>query len=333
MNEKQNENMPVDKSNSDAVKAPEAVGADAKSNKSTVIIVAIIVSLVVALASVLGFFGYKYRNHIHAVYIWLTTSEEEIENNMNNAEEKQIDALVNSGFVNASKELTEAFENGLITPEEHTSILSGEFTLEDVLSGKAADNGVNGEENVQAPSVDVNGENELDDKTSSDEKTNAAGENKNETTPNKGGDTTKNDAQNVVTNNVTQNKPQTNTQTNTNISDVDKRVAELVTKMYVLKSEYTGAVEGVVASMKAEYSNLPADQRNKSSKVAIAERHMGDINAMEAQCDAQVNSVVTELRKLLKDNGRDTALADAIVTSYDTEKANTKAYYLSTYGD
>ena len=103
--------------------------------------------------------------------------------------------------------------------------------------------------------------------------------------------------------------------------------------MYVLKSEYEGSVAGIVESMKAEFVALPPEQRTRSSKSNIASRYMGTINAMEAQCDAQVDAIVAELKQVLKSSGRDLSLADTILSTYAAEKENTKAYYLSQYGD
>ena len=304
----------------------------------------VIIAVLVVLAAVLGFLAYKFRSHIHAAFIWLTTSEEGIQGNIDKAKGEQIDVLVDSGL-NASNEANEALQSGTITADEYTSILLGESTLDEIISGKDKDDSGHAAENVDTSLKDnasdaVSGNEEPlpDENDRTDLKNEIPSQTENNNSENKGN-------ANAATENSPQNKPQTNTQTNTQTNsqtgnntgtqsgNVDKRIAELVTKMYVLKSEYTGAIEGVVAGMKAEFAQLPAEQRNKSSKIAIAERHMGQINAMEAQCDAQVNSIVTELRKLLKDNGRDAALADAIVSSYETEKANTKAYYLSTYGD
>ena len=54
---------------------------------------------------------------------------------------------------------------------------------------------------------------------------------------------------------------------------------------------------------------------------------------MEAQCDAQVDAIVSELRPLLRESGKDMSLADSILSTYASEKENTKAYYLSQYGD
>ena len=103
--------------------------------------------------------------------------------------------------------------------------------------------------------------------------------------------------------------------------------------MYVLKSEYEGSVAAIVESMKSEFAALPAGQRTTSAKSSIASRYMGTINSMEAQCDAQVNAIVSELRQVLSANGRDMSLADSILSTYAAEKENTKAYYLSQYGD
>ncbi len=351
-----------------------------KKTVLTVLLVILIVLLIVA-----AVVGIKFRSHIKAAIIWLTTSDEDIQKNIDKAKEQQTEVLTNSGF-NASKELDEALTSGLISAEEHTQILLGNITLEEILQNNSETDETDDElQNSDETEQDVTGQDDANqndtdeadetqdetvdetnrdesnsektekpvkeekdnpDKTdakndSSDKKNNkpsaskdTAGKNpakKEETSAPAKTDTTKNEASKSDTSAVTTPKPSTGQ--NTDSAEVDKRIAEIVTRMYVLKAEYTGAIDGIVSSMKAEYVKLPVEQRNRSAKQSIAARYVGQINSMEIQCDAQVNSIVAELRTLLKNNGRDTALADAIMSTYASEKENTKAYYLSTYGD
>lgn len=299
----------------------------------------LVLLLIVLIAAVIV--GFKFRSHIKAAIIWLTASDEDIQNNIDKAKEQQTEVLNNSGF-NASKELQEALEAGRITAEEHTQILVGSLTLEEVLASK--------EESIpEAPDEEVNNDSpEKDDEPVANTPQTEIPDDNTDDPPEKpagtdgekadsGKETEKLPEQNVVVppvNGEESNNPNAPpAQQTQSTADADKRIAELVTKMYVLKSEYTAAVNGIVADMKAEYSLLPKEERNLSAKQSIAARYLGTINTMEAQCDAQVNAIVSELRTLLKANGRDEALADAILSTYATEKENTKAYYLSTYGD
>lgn len=132
---------------------------------------------------------------------------------------------------------------------------------------------------------------------------------------------------------TTHNQNNSNSVNSNTANTQDPQVAKLVAKMYVLKSRYMGEIERIVGNMKAEYVTYPASERTTSLKADIATKYMNEINAMEAQCDAQVNAIVTELRSVLKKNGGDTSLADAILTAYQNEKSTTKSYYIGRYAD
>ena len=311
----------------------------AGKRKRTVLAVLCIVLLI--LATVIGIFAYKFRSHVKSAIIWLTTSKEDIQVNIDKAKDEQSEALTNVGF-NASKELDEALQSGMITAEEHTQILLGNLDLDEVL--------LNNQETTDlSPIVDESGEavqetpdsvhdmapdetpKPVDDAVKENVLPEQNGRDKNNQQKPATGDTSKQPTD-KTDGNTTEAKPTTNGNASGS-SDADKRIAELVTRMYVLKAEYTGSINGVIASMKAEYVKLPPEQQTTSAKAQIATGYLGKINAMEAQCDAQVNAVVSELRQILKDNGRDMSLAENILAAYATEKENTKAYYISTYGD
>lgn len=312
--------------------------------KTLLTALSVILILILVAAAILGF---KFRSHIKAAIIWLTTSDEDIRKNIDKAKEKQTEVLNNSGFF-ASKELDEALTAGKITAEEHTQILIGNLTLEDVLAKQENSSPEQPEVEIPQDETQNGDETQINDTLTEDtspvEKPDTNSDEEQGKKPSGNSEVKQEDGKrpaddppakpNPPANDKKEDtgKPSTGSVQQTQ-SDADKRIAELVTKMYVLKAEYTGAVEGVVSSMKADYSKLPAEQRTKSAKQSIAAGYMSKINAMEAQCDAQVNAIVTELRQILKENGRDMSLADAIVSTYASEKENTKAYYLSTYGD
>ena len=325
-----------------------------KGKKVVLWIIGILLALILAL-TVFLIKNPHWVSHIKAVYLALTQSEEQLQEKIDKANNDRIEAVQREGYVN-SPEIEAALAEGKITSQQHTQILLGKLTLEAALSQTQ---NVPSNEEQQIPVADIEKENEdeqiivpenkeeeraeetaqpVPEKT---EQKDAQPENKPvEVKPDTGSTSTEQKAP------VNQEKPAADTKPvqnpeNTvsappaaaNQSQVDEKVAELITKMYVLKANYVSQIEGLVSQMKAEYVKLPPEQGTTSAKQSIASGYMAKINAMEAQCDAQVNAVVSELKTLLKNNGRDTALADAIVSTYNAEKENTKAYYINTYGD
>ena len=211
-----------------------------------------------------------------------------------------------------TQETIDAYKNGEISDSQFAEIGSNNITLEEAKQENK--NNVNQSSVQSKPS---------DSGNSSDVQTPSANPNQEQTVPEQPPKEQQNQQQNQQ-----QSQPSASTG-----SSADEQIAALVTKMYVLKAEYEGAVAGIVESMKAQFSALPASERTTSSKSSIAASYMGQINSMEAQCDAQVNAIVSELRQVLSSNGRDTALADSILSTYASEKEATKAYYMSQYGD
>lgn len=333
-----------------------------KGKKVVLWIIGILLALILALTIFL-IMNPHWVSHIKAVYLALTQTEEQLQVKIDKANNDRIEAVQKEGYVN-SPEIEAALAEGKITSQQHTQILLGKITLEAALSQTQ-----NNQENPTDENVgDLNGEEETSESDEIEETDPVSpspdGEKQNSdatvTTP----DSTNSQQKDKVTDKtnevgktdtqtppslpqkpvddkpiaeapkpVTPQPPQQVTEPSADVSAVDERIAELITKMYVLKSTYVSQIEGIVAQMKAEFVKLPPEQRTTSAKQSIATGYMSKINAMEAQCDAQVNAVVSELRTLLKKNGRDVTLADTIVSTYNSEKENTKAYYINTYGD
>lgn len=297
--------------------------------------------------------GYEMTEDIYNAYVNGEITEQQMSDivakkyTLEEAREMNSAPQTQQTFTPSKLDAVEALENGEITDAQLSLIMSGEKTLDEVKSENQAS------ENTDTQDGDQNSPEPDNDDTQTPD----ASENGNSTGASfsqdaldayKNGEISDSQLAEIGNNNKTLEQakqentvqsPATNTTAPTSPpaqstgQTVDEQIASLITRMYVLKAEYEGKVAGIVDQMKADYSKLPAEQRTKAAKSSIATEYMGVINQMEAQCDGQVDLVVTELRTLLKDNGRDTSLADTIVSTYATEKENTKAYYLSTYGD
>lgn len=136
---------------------------------------------------------------------------------------------------------------------------------------------------------------------------------------------------------TTEKKDQSNASTSAQTSDsktseIDQLLGIQISKMYVLKSSYIGELEGLIQQAKKEYSELPQDQRTESNKQKIMKSKLSLAADLEGACDTQVTAIVDEVQRILRDAGRDTSLADQIMSAYMQEKSLKKAYYLEQLG-
>lgn len=102
-------------------------------------------------------------------------------------------------------------------------------------------------------------------------------------------------------------------------------------KIYVIKANFTSTLSTFESNIIASYKALPKEQHTTATKAKIVSDNMGYVAGLEAQCDAQVKAVTDELSALMKENGKDTSLVDAINSAYKNEKELKKAYYISLY--
>lgn len=113
--------------------------------------------------------------------------------------------------------------------------------------------------------------------------------------------------------------------------DYSQEISAQIARAYVLRSQFTGQLDGLLAQAKSEYHSIPPSERSTDRKAEFIEKYMGLANSMEASCDASMNEIVSSVRQMLKDSGQSTALADEIMSTYESEKSLKKSYYMSFY--
>lgn len=106
-------------------------------------------------------------------------------------------------------------------------------------------------------------------------------------------------------------------------------VKALVQQLYVVKGRAESGLNACIASAKAEYKSLPPEQQTQSRKIAICMSKAGQLSALQASCDKEVNSIVSQMRSVLKANGQSTALADQAMSSYKSQKSARRAALMS----
>lgn len=111
-------------------------------------------------------------------------------------------------------------------------------------------------------------------------------------------------------------------------SPEEKEIRELIATMYVLQATYEGKLEGIVQDAIQEYTE---GEHTAEHKTAIVYGKVGELTALESECDAQVAKVVSRLRELLKATGQDDSLAKEVESAYQEAKSLKKAYYIQQF--
>ena len=103
-------------------------------------------------------------------------------------------------------------------------------------------------------------------------------------------------------------------------------IREQIAKMYILRSTFVARLDEIVNQ--AIYDYAVAEDFTYEGRVNAVSGHLDAVTALEAECDAEVQKVVSELRRLLKASGQDDSLAKKVEETYKEEKSLKKSYYL-----
>jgi hypothetical protein len=120
-----------------------------------------------------------------------------------------------------------------------------------------------------------------------------------------------------------------------NIENSDEETEKLnyelnlrITELYILESSYSSQIETLVNDAKKEYLALKEEDRTKTNRYRIILSKIDVITDLEAECDEQVKTLVSEIKSLLTEAGKDTSLGDEIMDYYENKKKEEKALYL-----
>ena len=100
----------------------------------------------------------------------------------------------------------------------------------------------------------------------------------------------------------------------------DEQLAECIRKIEVLQTRSEKELYGIIYDAYDEYMGHPASERNLMLKISVVLSKSGELNKAQSACDKEFKEIVTEMRKILKDNGRDQTLADEAERTYKQKK-------------
>ena len=106
----------------------------------------------------------------------------------------------------------------------------------------------------------------------------------------------------------------------------DDQIRAQVAMMYVLRSTFVSRLDELVNQAVFDYAL--AENFTRDGRMAAVTPYLDAVSTLEEECDAEVATVVAELRRLLKASGQDDSLAKKVEETYEEEKSLKKAYYL-----
>lgn len=102
---------------------------------------------------------------------------------------------------------------------------------------------------------------------------------------------------------------------------------DLLARVYLLRAGFSGRVDSLIAQGKADY----VASKGKESKLSIAQRYLAQGNALEAECDAQMEDLISQIDAEVQKSGGDRGLPAEIRSAYEAEKEVKKAELIEKY--
>lgn len=115
------------------------------------------------------------------------------------------------------------------------------------------------------------------------------------------------------------------TTTTTASASYKDEIQNLLNQLYAVKAKAESGLNSAIQSAKNEYYALPDDQKSQAKKISIVMGKASELQNLQSTCDAEVNRIVEQMRKVLRANGQSTALADQALASYEAQKESTYA--------
>ncbi len=109
-------------------------------------------------------------------------------------------------------------------------------------------------------------------------------------------------------------------------AEQEARVQNLFAQLYVLRASFNTQLDNLIGECIQEFLALDPAEQTRAAKIRIVYARMDDVTAMEANCDAQVESIAAQLDEI------DPALGTKARQYYKNEKDLKKASLIETYG-
>ena len=116
----------------------------------------------------------------------------------------------------------------------------------------------------------------------------------------------------------------------------NEEISQLLGELYVLKSQFSTELTAIEDWVNSQYryfcdeyggsENIPS-----SVKIKVGKRAYEKALALEDECDAKVNEILSRVKVLLKETNQSIVIVDEIRASYENEKSKAISYYMSQF--
>ncbi len=110
----------------------------------------------------------------------------------------------------------------------------------------------------------------------------------------------------------------------------DAIIANAVSELYALQSQYTAGLEGLVGRVKVYYNQQKKENPSSARSNTIA-HFSGEVASMESECDSKVENLLKRLTNQLNEIGADTSVVSTLRSAYEDEKSSQMAAYVKKY--
>ncbi len=100
----------------------------------------------------------------------------------------------------------------------------------------------------------------------------------------------------------------------------DEQLADCIRQIEALQTRSEKNLYGIIYDAFDEYMSHPESERNLMLKISVVLSKSGELTEAQNKCDKEFKAIVTEMRKILKENGRDQTLADEAEKTYKQKK-------------
>ena len=253
--------------------------------KGTKVGLGILAALIVV---ILGLIVWQWEN-INAIYMGIVSSEEKIEEKIQENKEKLAKQLEEDGVINSKAAAG-------LSKEDEEKIAKGELTVDEAV------------EKLFEPEPEPQQELNNNEDAAKDE-------------------TTVSGNANIQEEKQPETKPQEQPVDEAKLKE-KQLIETAVKKMYTLKATFTQELATIESEAKKEYIK---GGMTKEEKLKIADVYVPKIVEAEKRCNVEVDVVLGELEKGLKEINGNVGVVKLIREQYDNEKQLQKSKYISKY--
>ena len=109
-------------------------------------------------------------------------------------------------------------------------------------------------------------------------------------------------------------------------TEYQKKLNDILARVYVLREEFVLKLDELQKQAVADFKKIESGASGIKDFIFA---YFGKATALEAECDAKMDAIITDLVALQKEYGEDMELVNTVAYTYANEKSLKKAWYMN----